>query len=268
MFRAIFAIFWRDLLSATSYRLGFVLQFVAPLFMIISFFFLSKLLGQARLPGLDRYGGDYFSFALVGMVFATYTGIFLSAVVTTIRQGQANGTLEIILTTRTSLATYLVGSSLYALLQSAILLTVFIALGVGVLGARFPGGNFLVGGLILLLSMAVMLGLGIISGSIVLVYKQGDPLSLVVNSGAFLLSGVVYPISVLPGWLQSGSWLLPHTYALESLRLTLLQGASLAQVAWPLSILALFAAGLLPLGWLLFRRAVRRARTEGSFAYY
>jgi len=145
---------------------------------------------------------------------------------------------------------------------------VFIALGVGALGARFPGGNFLAGGLILLLSIAAMLSLGIISGSIVLVYKQGDPLSLAVNSGAFLLSGVVYPVSILPGWLQGGSWLLPHTYALESLRLTLLQGASLGDVARPVGILTLFAGGLLPLSLLLFRYAVRRAQIEGSCGHY
>jgi len=113
-----------------------------------------------------------------------------------------------------------------------------------------------------------MLGFGIISGSFILVYKQRDPLSMAVTSGAFLLSGVVYPVSVLPGWLQVGSWVLPHTYALEALRLTLLQGASLSQVAPQLIALVFFSMGVLPLSFLFFRYAVRRAKVEGSFAQF
>ena len=99
-------------------------------------------------------------------------------------------------------------------------------------------------------------------------YKQADPFTGAVNSAAFLLSGVVYPVAVLPGWLQAGSWALPHTYALEGLRLALLQGASLSQVAPQLSALALFAAGILPLSFLLFKYALYRTKVEGSFSQY
>ncbi len=91
---------------------------------------------------------------------------------------------------------------------------------------------------------------------------------MALTTGAFLLSGVVYPVSVLPGWLQVGSWVLPHTYALEALRLTLLQGAPLSQVAPQLGALVLFTIGILPLSFLFFRYAVRRAMVEGSFAQF
>ena len=90
--------------------------------------------------------------------------------------------------------------------------------------------------------------------------------SMVVTAGVYLLSGVFYPVSALPGWLQVGSWVLHHTYALEALRLTLLQGASLSQVAPQLGALVLFTIGILPLSFLLFRYAVRRGKVEGSFA--
>jgi ABC-2 type transport system permease protein len=266
MFRKLLAIFLKDLLTATSYRLAFVSQFFLPMFMVVSFFFLSRLLGDASLPGLHQYGGAYPPFALIGIVFTTYTSIFFATVVSTIRRGQTMGTLELLLTTRTSLPTYLAGSAIHALLQGSIVVFLFIGLGVLAFGVRFPDANVLAGMLVLALSMFTMIGLGIIAGSFVLIYKQGDPLSLLINSEAFLLSGVVYPVSVLPGWLQIGSGFLPHTYALEALRMALLQGASLAQVSAQIGALALFAVGALSASYLFFTYAVRRVRVEGSLA--
>jgi ABC-2 type transport system permease protein len=268
VFSKILAIFKRDLITATSYRLAFISQFFLPLFVVLSFFFLSQLLGEASLTGLNQYGGEYFPFVLVGIVFTTYTSVFLSSVVSTIRRGQTMGTLELVLTTRTSLGTYLAGSSVYALLQGTIVVALFLVVGVFVFGVDFQGANFAVGILVLVLSMVIMIGLGIIAGSFVLVYKQGDPFSLLINFGAFLLSGVVYPVAVLPSWLQAGSMMLPHTYALEALRMALLQGASASQVSPQLGALVLFAVGSISASYLLFTYAVSRAKIEGSLAQY
>ena len=91
---------------------------------------------------------------------------------------------------------------------------------------------------------------------------------MLVKSGAFLLSGVVYPVTVLPGWLQIGSWFLPHTYALDGLRLALLQGASWSQITPQLVALVLFGTGILSVGSLLFKYAVYRARLDGSLGQY
>lgn len=268
MTRKLVAIFWKDLLSASSYRLGFLLQFVGPLFMIVSFFFLSRLLDGASLAGLNRYGGDYFSFVLTGIVFATYTSIVLSTVVSTIRGGQLLGTLELVLTTQTSLTTYLMGSSLYALLRGTIITLIFLALGALAFNVDFEGANVLASVLALALSLVSVLGLGIMSGSFVLAYKQGDPLSVSVSAGVFLLSGVVYPVEVLPGWLQTGAWALPHTHALEALRLALLQGASLSQLAPQLITVAGLGGGILLASLMFFKYALHRARMEGSFTQY
>ena len=268
MINKLFAIFWKDLLGVISYRLGFFGQLIMPVFMIASFFFLSRLLEQASLPELERYGSDYFSFAIVGIVFTTFSGLFLNTLAATIRQGQTMGTLEQVLTTQTSLGTYLVGSSFYSILWGTTVSVGFWALGVLVFGADFHNANLVSSFLILVLSMIIMLGLGLFSGSFVLVYKQGDPLNLLVSSGSFLLSGVIYPVAVLPNWLQIGSWMLPHTYALEGLRMALLQGATVSQVAPQLGALMVFAAVIFSVSILFFKYAVRRVRVEGSLAQY
>lgn len=79
----------------------------------------------------------------------------------------------------------------------------------------FAGANVLAALLVLLLSMSVMLGLGILSGAFIMAFKQGDPFTTALTPAAFLLRGVAYPVAVLPGWMQALSVVFPHTYALE-----------------------------------------------------
>ena len=74
------------------------------------------------------------------------------------------------------------------------------------------------------------------------------------------VSGVYYPIAVLPGPLQSIAWALPSAYVFEGMRGVLLQGTfdwSMWQAAFVLN-LVYFA-----LGCVLFRWAVAYARKRG-----
>lgn len=136
------------------------------------------------------------------------------------------------------------------------------------MGMDLSGGNLPAALLVLILTVLVFSSLGILSASFVMVLKRGDPVTWMFNGLSTLLGGVYYPITVLPDWLQAISRLLPVTYALEAMRLALLQGASFAEL-WP-NILALliFGVTLLPASLLIFRYAVRRAKEDGSLTHY
>jgi ABC-2 type transport system permease protein len=83
-----------------------------------------------------------------------------------------------------------------------------------------------------------------------------------------LLGGVLYPVTVLPGWLQPVSYLIPLTYSLRAMRRAILTGDSLSALSPDLLALSLFAAVLLPVSFLAFRYAVKRAKIEGSLTQY
>ena len=74
------------------------------------------------------------------------------------------------------------------------------------------------------------------------------------------VSGVYYPIAVLPGWLQPVAWALPSAHVFEGMRGVLLEGA----FAWSHFWSALMLVGVyLCLGAFMFRLAVRHARVHG-----
>jgi ABC-2 type transport system permease protein len=78
----------------------------------------------------------------------------------------------------------------------------------------------------------------------------------------------LYPVSVLPSWLQPFANLLPITHALEAIRQILLNGAALKQVYNEMLALALFAVLFLPLGLTAFGYGLRLAKREGSLIHY
>ena len=258
----------RDFFNQASYRFAFFLQFFGVLFSVTLFYFLSQLLGDTAAPFLEPYGGDYFSFVLIGIAFSGYFGVGLSSFATSLREAQTTGTLEAMLATPTGLSTIIVSSSLWDYLMTTLRVLTYLLVGAGLMGMDLSGGNLPAALLVLILTVLVFSSLGILSASFVMVLKRGDPVTWMFNGLSTLLGGVYYPITVLPDWLQAISRLLPVTYALEAMRLALLQGASFAEL-WP-NILALliFGVTLLPASLLIFRYAVRRAKEDGSLTHY
>ncbi|MFQ5813889.1 MAG: ABC transporter permease [Anaerolineae bacterium] len=258
----------RDFRLETSYRLSFFLQFFGIFFSVFMFYYVSKLLGEAATPYLAPYGGDYFSFVLIGIAFSGYFGVGLSGFASSIRQAQMTGTLEAMLMSPTRVSTIVLCSSLWRYLMTSLRVLAYLAVGAVFLGVNLGQGNYLAALLVLALTIVTFSSLGIIAASFIMVLKRGDPVTWLFSTLSSLLGGVYYPIAILPDWLQRLSHLLPITYSLRAMRLALLQGRSLADLAPDILILLLFSLILLPLSLLAFRYAVHRAKVDGSLTHY
>jgi len=237
-------------------------------FGVATFYFVARVFGQAVSPQLQAYGGDYFSFVLIGLALSGLTGLALRGFAGSIREGQTMGTLELMLLSPTRLSSILLSSSIWDYLMNCFSVIIYLIFGALVFGADLSRANVLSALLVLVLSILAFSGFGIISAAFVLVLKKGDPITWVFGSVQGLLAGVMYPVSILPNILQKFSALLPLTYSLEAMRLAVLKGYSVLQLLPELLALMAFAVVLLPLSLWIFRRAVRQAKKEGSLAQY
>ena len=258
----------RDLSQALSYRLSFLLQLGSIFFSVAIFYFLSRLFGSAVAPQLAAYGGDYFSFVLIGLAFTGFLGLSLSNFAQSIREGQMMGTLEIMLLSPTRLSAILLSSSLWAYVLTTLRVVVYLLVGALVFGASLSQANIGTALLVMFLSIASFSGIGILSASVVLLMKKGDPIAWLLGGASSLLAGVYYPISVLPDWLEPLSRILPLTYALDAMRLAMLQGYSLYELRLDILVLLGFTVVLTPLSFMVFRKALKRAKMEGSLIQY
>jgi ABC-2 type transport system permease protein len=94
--------------------------------------------------------------------------------------------------------------------------------------------------------------------------EKGAQLGFVAQGMLLVVSGVYYPVSVLPEWMQWLAKISPATYALEGIRAAILDGASLGELwhdIWPL---ILIGAACIPLGLAIFNRGEVYAKRHGK----
>lgn len=262
------AFFKRDLSLNLSYRLSFTLQLFGILFSVASSYFVSRMFGSTSIPQLAPYGGDYFPFALIGIAFFGYMTISLTGFSASIREGQVMGTLEIMLLSPTRLSIILLSSSLWSYFFTTLNVIVYMVLGVLIFGFDLSHANIATSLVVLMLSVACFSSIGILSAAMVLVFKKGDPISTFYGSISSLLAGVFYPTTILPDQLQTLARFVPLTYALDGMRLAVLQGYGFSQLKMDIFVLVGFTVVMVPIALLVFRLALHRAKREGSLVHY
>jgi len=268
MFRLPMAFLKRDFLTSVSYRLSFAMQIGGMAISVLVFFFISKLFGAAARPMLQEYGGDYFSFVLVGIAFSGYLGVGLNSFSQSIGREQSLGTLEAMLVTPTGIAAMVLSMSLWSFALTSVNVVLYLMLGALAFGVNLQGANVPCALVTQMLTIVCFASLGIMSAAFIMVVKRGDPINWLFGGLSALLGGVYYPVQVLPKSLLALSYCLPVTYALRAIRLSVLRGYGFADLRFELGMLAAFTAVCLPLSIAAFRVAVKRAKSDGSLAHY
>ena len=268
MLQLLWSFFKRDYHTETSYRVAFLFSLTGIFFSAFTFFFVSQLIGEQASPYLNEYGGDYFSFVIIGLAFGGYFSLGLGGFSRALREAQTTGTLEAMMMTPTPVSIIVIGSALWNYAFTTFRVFIYLFLGVVLLGLRLTGANYLGGLVSLVLSIVAFASIGIIAASIIMIIKRGEPITTLLGAIANLIGGVYYPIEILPEWLQVFSKLVPVTYALRAMRLSLLTGASWAELLPDLLVLTGFTVILFPLSLITFRWAVERARLDGTLAHY
>ena len=259
--------FWRDLSVARTYRILFVLEALEALFGAAMFYYVARFVDSPQLQHALPEGGSYFAFSLIGFVFFDYLNAAMDTFDRSLAEARDTGTLEHLLVTQTSLPLILAGSAIYPFLVTTIRIAVYIAWSALLFGFPLRDANWPAVAAVLLATLLAFSGLGILSASYVLLLKRGNPAKWLLLGVSSVAGGMLFPVTILPDWLQLVARLNPVTYALDAMRAALLGGAGLEAVWRPLLVLLLFAAVLLPVSMAVFAWALRRTKTTGTLMH-
>lgn len=265
--RDIWAFFSRDFSIARTYRTVFVVEALEALFGVAMFYYVARFVDSPQLHGALPQGGGYFAFSLIGFVFLDYLNAAMDTFDRSLEEARDAGTLEHLLVTQTSLPVMLAGSAAYPFAVTTLRIAVYLAWGALLFGFPLRGANWPAVIAVLLATLLAFSGLGILSASYLLLFKKGNPAKWFLLGVSGVAGGVLFPISVLPDWLQVIAKLNPVTYALDAMRIALLGGPDSAGVWRLLLVLLLFAAVLLPLSMLVFAWALHRTKTTGTLMH-
>jgi len=232
----------------------------------LSITFIGKASGSITgQPMTQRQTDEVILFLLLGTLVWHYLAVVFDCVSEMIAWERWEGTIEYTFMAPVSRFTHMIGSTVFSLVYGLlhtgiILLVVALFFDLDLSRANLAGAT-----MVLMAGSASFVGLGIMASVMPLLFpERGAQMTHVVKASVLLVSGVYYPISVLPEWMQSVAAISPATYVLQGVRSALIEGARsghLLGFVWPLIIIG---AVTVPVGVLVFRACERYAKRTGK----
>jgi ABC-2 type transport system permease protein len=225
-------------------------------------------IGEAQMQssgGDSREGQlDLVLYLGIGTVVWAYLRAVFANVGEMVAWERWEGTIEYTMMAPISRLAHMLGVSLfsiiYGLARSALLLGVLaLFFSVDLSNANLGGAA-----LILLVGSVSFLGFGIMAAVLPLLFpERGEEMTFVISSILLLVSGVYYPISVLPDWMEPLATVSPATYVLEGMRAALLEGTPTLALGPSILPILILGALTLPIGIAIFSWGERYAKRTG-----
>src|SRR5215813_4278218 len=213
---------------------------------------------------------------VVGALLWNFMSVLYNEIAMSIAYERWEGTLEYTFMAPVSRLVHLAGISLSALLYS-IMQTVVVLVGLLLFtDLTLRGANLLGVVVVIAVSTVAFVGLGLMAAALpVMSPERGAEATHIFQGSLLLVSGVYYPVEVLPKWLQPLSALSPATYTLSACRKLIgignsastkehLVSAPLSAVTHELVVLTLIGAVLMPLGLWVFGKIETWAKRHGK----
>ena len=202
---------------------------------------------------------------LIGAVIWSYLGIIFEILTETVAWERWEGTIEYTFMAPLSRAVHLVGMGLFAVIYGVVRTALLFLLVALFFGLHFQEANFVTALTLLAIASISFVGLGMITAVLPLISpEKGAQLGFIAQGLLLVVSGVYYPVNVLPQWMQWIATISPATYALRGIRGAVLNGATLGASMsdiWPLLVLGVVC---IPLGLVVFRAGERYAKRHGK----
>lgn len=222
-------------------------------------------LGMERLGGPAGNSQYLVLYLAIGTIVWRYLSVIFYWVTDVIGMERWEGTIEYTLMAPIRRITHMLGQTAFSVAYSMLHTVVILAATVLFFHIRLAGANLWGGAAILVVGSYSFVGISVVGAVLPLLFpERGTQMTHVIIALLLLVSGVYYPVEVLPGWLQALSRLSPATYVLEGVRAALLDGAptpALWPQVWPLLVIGTVTvpAGMRIFGW-AERYAMRTGR--------
>ena len=217
--------------------------------------------------------GAFFGFLIVGSAAWSFVDQVLAGLPRAVLDDREQyAMLKYVYIAPHSYITFLIGRSAPRMLAGCLSFIITLGFGISMLG--IPVNLLRVNYLLLLLALVpgfvAIMALGIALAGISLVLKQNAWILPDAMAGAlYLIAGAIFPIAILPGWLEKFALVMPLTYWLELIRRALLGetiGAVFPIASTPaiVGLLALTTSLTLIACIAIFRASEHLARERGQ----
>ncbi|MFH1633218.1 MAG: ABC transporter permease [Chloroflexota bacterium] len=223
-------------------------------------------LGMEQISGASNIDGRYLVLYLViGTLVWRFLSIIFYWITDLISIERWEGTIEYTLMAPIPRLTHMAGQTMFAVVYSMFFTGVILAVVVNMFNIDLSQANLPGSALMLLAGSLSFVGIGIMGSSLPLLFpERGSQMTHIIIAVLLLISGVYYPVEVLPAFLQKLSVFSPATYVLTGVRQSLLEGMPSVQLwpnIWPTLLIGVLA---IPAGLWVFGQAEKYAKRTGK----
>jgi ABC-2 type transport system permease protein len=220
--------------------------------------------------GIEAAGGQIdvdrtTTILLIGAVIWAYLGIIFEILTETVAWERWEGTIEYTFMAPLARPVHLAGMGIFAVVYGVVRAVFLFGIVAALFDLQLPQANFWSAVVVLAIASVSFVGIGMMTAVLPLISpEKGVQLGFIAQGVLLVVSGVYYPVDVLPGWMQALAVISPATYALDGIRAAILDGAGIGAVwhdIWPLAVIGAIAV---PLGLEVFRRGERYAKRHGK----
>jgi ABC-2 type transport system permease protein len=258
------AVLKRDFLTALSYRVQLVGPLLGAFFSLTIFYYVSRLVRVAPFDSAD----DYFAFVLIGIVILQVLQSILGAAPTLVRQELVAGTFERIVVSPFGPVGVISAMLLFPLVLGLVTGTMTLLLGALVFGADLDFPRALLGLPVTFLGALAFAPFGILSAAMVLVVKQAALGVALILAAISLMSGLYFPVNLLPDWIQWTADVQPFTPTLDLMRHVVVDAPLRDPASLQLAKIVGFTAAMVPLSLWVLARTIRFTRRRGTIIEY
>ncbi len=220
--------------------------------------------------GIEATGGTIdvqraTTYLLIGAVIWAYLGIIFEFLTETVAWERWEGTIEYTFMAPLSRFTHLAGMGAYSVLYGLIRAVLLFAVVAFFFDLSMPDANFVAALVVLLVASVSFIGIGMMTAVLPLISpEKGAQLGFVAQGVLLVVSGVYYPVDVLPGWMEKIAAISPATYALDGIRRAIIDGEGLTSMGRELLLLTVIGVVCIPAGLALFSAGERYAKRNGK----
>jgi ABC-2 type transport system permease protein len=202
---------------------------------------------------------------LVGAVVWAYLGIIFEILTETVAWERWEGTIEYTFMAPLSRPVHLWGMGLFSIVYGVIRAVLLFGVVALFFDLDLSNADFIAALVVLLVASVPFIGIGMMTAVLPLISpEKGTQLGFIAQGILLVVSGVYYPVDVLPQWMQWLATISPATYALDGMRDAIVGGQGLSTMwdeIWPLIVIGFVSV---PLGLEVFRRGERYAKKHGK----
>lgn len=250
-----------ELHLAARYKLRVFTEAFNGLMLLGVFYFLSEAIGENA-----TFDGRYFPFIVLGLAFRRLFQTFCEGAAGRLMEWRRQGALEAVLVSPHPRWKLLLAAGAADSIQGLGRATLLIVTAVVLFQAEWQGFDVMTLALTLLLTFWFTQAFSLVSIASVLLWKRVNIAQSASALVTLILSGVYFPVSLLPEPARNLSLAIPFTHAMNLFRTAF--GASAAGISPTLSfgVLGAWCLALSLAGALFFRYAEKRILLHSSFS--